>query len=48
MTRLLVLRHGRTGWNAEQRCQGQTDIDLDETGAEQAAVAAARIAVEQA
>lgn len=47
MTRLLVLRHGRTGWNEEQRCQGQTDIDLDETGAEQAAVAAARIAVEQ-
>ncbi len=44
MTRLLVWRHGRTAWNAEHRCQGQTDIDLDEIGVEQAVAAAPRIA----
>jgi glucosyl-3-phosphoglycerate phosphatase len=44
VTRLIVWRHGRTGWNAENRVQGQTDVDLDETGREQAAAVAVRIA----
>jgi glucosyl-3-phosphoglycerate phosphatase len=44
MTRLLVLRHGRTAWNAEHRFQGQTDVGLDETGVRQAVAAAPRLA----
>ncbi|MFM8514883.1 MAG: histidine phosphatase family protein [Actinomycetota bacterium] len=38
--RLVLWRHGRTAWNAEQRFQGQTDIALDEVGMEQARMAA--------
>lgn len=34
---LIVLRHGRTSWNANGRFQGQADIGLDKTGVAQAA-----------
>lgn len=37
---LIVLRHGRTSWNATGRFQGHADIDLDERGVLQAAEAA--------
>lgn len=43
-TRLFVLRHGRTAWNAEARIQGQLDVQLDDVGrwqAERLAVALA-------
>jgi broad specificity phosphatase PhoE len=38
--RLVVLRHGRTGWNAEGRAQGHEDVGLDEVGFAQAERAA--------
>ncbi len=34
--RLIMLRHGETVWNAEQRLQGQDDSRLSERGIEQA------------
>jgi glucosyl-3-phosphoglycerate phosphatase len=40
MTTLLVWRHGRTAWNATDRVQGQSDIELDATGHAQAEAAA--------
>ncbi len=33
---ILLLRHGETLWNFEKRCQGLTDLDLNETGLRQA------------
>ncbi len=33
----MIVRHGRTAWNADGRYQGHTDIELDEFGREQAA-----------
>jgi len=38
--RLVLLRHGRTAWNAEGRIQGQLDVEIDDTGHAQAAAAA--------
>jgi probable phosphoglycerate mutase len=42
--RIVILRHGRTAWNAERRYQGQSDPPLDSVGEEQALEAAALIA----
>jgi len=36
VTRLFLIRHGRSVWNAEHRIQGQADSPLDEVGREQA------------
>jgi broad specificity phosphatase PhoE len=44
VTRLYIWRHGRTLWNAEHRVQGQTDVELDETGHAQAKAAAVHLA----
>lgn len=35
-TRILLVRHGQTSWNQEQRIQGHVDIALNEAGVAQA------------
>jgi len=42
--RLIILRHGRTGYNASGRFQGQLDEPLDDVGCEQARAVAPVIA----
>ncbi|WP_317228656.1 histidine phosphatase family protein [Clavibacter sp. MX14-G9D] len=44
MTRIVLVRHGRTAWNVERRVQGSSDIPLDDTGRAQAATAGALLA----
>ena len=43
MTRLLLIRHGSTAWNAEGRYQGQTNTSLSARGHEQALRLAERL-----
>lgn len=47
MTRLFLVRHGQSTWNAEGRIQGWADPPLDETGHEQARRLAVRLAAEE-
>ncbi len=42
--RLVLLRHGRTAWNVQQRAQGHLDVELDEVGQRQAAEVAREVA----
>lgn len=44
MTRLLVVRHGESTWNAQSRWQGQADPPLSPLGERQAEEAAERLA----
>ena len=43
-TILLLIRHGRTAYNAQRRWQGHLDVPLDDMGLEQAQALAARLA----
>jgi broad specificity phosphatase PhoE len=43
MTKLLLVRHGRSAWNSEGRIQGQADVPLDEIGLQQAQRVAERL-----
>ncbi len=44
MTTVLFVRHGQTEWNLNGRWQGHADVPLNETGREQAAAIAQRLA----
>lgn len=43
-TTFVIVRHGQTAWNKEERFRGRADLPLDETGLRQADAAARRIA----
>jgi 2,3-bisphosphoglycerate-dependent phosphoglycerate mutase len=43
MIRLVLLRHGESQWNRENRFTGWTDVDLSENGKEEAASGAQRL-----
>lgn len=45
-TRLCLVRHGETAWNAERRIQGQIDVPLSATGHAQARATANALAPE--
>lgn len=44
---VLLLRHGATDWNLQGRCQGATDLDLNEAGIRQAEAIAERLSNEK-
>jgi len=43
---IVLLRHGATDWNLQGRCQGATDLELNEVGIRQARSIAARLSAE--
>ncbi len=46
MTQIILIRHGQTIWNKEERVRGQVEVPLDETGLAQAELTAARVVQE--
>ncbi|MGJ3262574.1 MAG: 2,3-diphosphoglycerate-dependent phosphoglycerate mutase [Salinarimonas sp.] len=43
MPRIIFLRHGESAWNRDNRFTGWTDVDLSDTGVEEATEAARRL-----
>ena len=43
MKRIVLLRHGESLWNKENRFTGWTDVDLSEKGVEEACKAGGRL-----
>jgi len=46
MTCIILIRHGQTAWNKEERIRGQVEVPLDATGLAQAERTAARVVSE--
>lgn len=46
ITRVVLVRHGRTEWNRVERFRGRADVPLDATGLAQADAAGRRVAAE--
>jgi broad specificity phosphatase PhoE len=46
VVQIFLVRHGATDWNLQGRCQGTTDLELNETGIRQAEQIAAALANE--
>ena len=46
-TKIIIVRHGQTTWNVENRFRGSQDIPLDETGIAQAQAVSRRLASEK-
>lgn len=46
ITRVILVRHGRTEWNRVERFRGRADVPLDATGLAQADAAGRRVAAE--
>jgi len=46
-TKLILIRHGQTEWNLQDRLRGRSEIELDDTGIKQAQAAADHIATWQ-
>ena len=46
-TKIIIVRHGETAWNVENRFRGSQDIPLNETGLAQAKAVSRRLASEQ-
>ena len=45
--RIFLLRHGETDWNLQGRCQGVTDVDLNDRGRQQAMHVAEHLSAEK-
>jgi probable phosphoglycerate mutase len=43
LTNFILVRHGQTGWNKQERFRGWVDVDLDDEGIKQAKAAAQRV-----
>lgn len=44
---IFMVRHGQTNWNVARKTQGKTDIELNETGLEQAKIVSQKLKDEQ-